>query len=150
MRGTGQGDLGPDADKGSYDALAFWARAGVAYGAKRPEVDDIPMPPAPAFGDSIGAITIAGAIMGALFHRERTGDATVVDVSLLATGCGRWARRWRCRWLAMPWTAPRADRVARTRCTRNYRTSDGRTITLTCLQPGQYWPPMCDVIGARN
>src|SRR3954470_5811825 len=25
VRGTGQGERGPDADKGSYDALAFWA-----------------------------------------------------------------------------------------------------------------------------
>ena len=31
-------------------------------------------------------MTIAGGIMGALFHRERTGEATVVDVSLLGTG----------------------------------------------------------------
>src|SRR4029077_17552091 len=30
VRGTGQGERGPDADKGSYDSLAFWARAGVA------------------------------------------------------------------------------------------------------------------------
>ena len=30
VRGTGQGERGPDADKGSYDSLAFWARAGIA------------------------------------------------------------------------------------------------------------------------
>src|ERR1700742_1571935 len=30
--GTGQGEEGPDADRGSYDSLAFWARAGVAVG----------------------------------------------------------------------------------------------------------------------
>ena len=89
MRGTGQGERGPDADKGSYDALAFWARSGVAMGAMRPEYDLVPVPPAPGFGDSIGAMTIAGGIMGALFHRERTGEATTVDVSLL--GVGLWA-----------------------------------------------------------
>src|SRR3954449_7602719 len=85
-RGTGQGERGPDADKGSYDSLAFWARAGISLGAKRPEYDLIPVPPAPGFGDSIGGMTIAGGIMGALFHRERTGEATTVDVSLLGTG----------------------------------------------------------------
>jgi crotonobetainyl-CoA:carnitine CoA-transferase CaiB-like acyl-CoA transferase len=42
-------------------------------------------PPGPGFGDSIGAMTIAGGIMGALYHRERTGEPTVVDVSLLGT-----------------------------------------------------------------
>src|SRR4029077_13518289 len=73
-RGTGQGERGPDADKGSYDSLAFWARAGVAVGCTRPGSDYVVMPPGPGFGDSIGAMTIAGGIMGALFHRERTGE----------------------------------------------------------------------------
>ena len=100
-RGTGQGERGPDADKGSYDSLAFWNRSGAAVGSQRSD-DDIPLPPAPGFGDSIGAMTIAGGIMGALFHRERTGEATVVDVSLLGTGCGRWARRSRSRCCSTP------------------------------------------------
>src|SRR6185437_10952977 len=30
VRGTGQGERGPDADKGSYDSLAFWNRSGIA------------------------------------------------------------------------------------------------------------------------
>ena len=38
VRGTGQGERGPDADKGSYDSLAFWARAGVAIGVHAPRV----------------------------------------------------------------------------------------------------------------
>src|SRR5918996_279939 len=86
VRGTGQGERGPEADRGSYDMLAYWCRAGVAMGIKQADDDHIPPPPAPAFGDSIGAMTIAGGIMGALFHRERTGEATTVDVSLLGTG----------------------------------------------------------------
>ena len=84
-RGTGQGERGPDADKGSYDSLAFWTGRGVAVGAQLPSTGS-PVRPAPGFGDSIGAMTIAGGIMGALFHRERTGEATMVDVSLLGVG----------------------------------------------------------------
>src|SRR6185503_8300318 len=38
-----------------------------------------------AFGDSIGAMTVAGGIAAALFRRERTGEPAVVDVSLLGT-----------------------------------------------------------------
>ena len=34
VAGTGQGERGPDADKGSYDSLAFWYRAGVALGGE--------------------------------------------------------------------------------------------------------------------
>ena len=48
VRGTGQGERGPDADKGSYDSLAFWARAGVAVGLDATRVR--PRPPAPGTG----------------------------------------------------------------------------------------------------
>lgn len=147
-RGTGQGDRGPDADKGAYDSLAFWARAGVAIGAKRPEYDLMPIPPAPGFGDSIGAMTIAGGILGALFHRERTGEAKVVDVSLLGTGL--WAMGQAIALslrLGVPWTAPAADQMGSNPISRNYETQDGRTLAFTCLQAGRYWPGLCDAIG---
>src|ERR1700743_3835882 len=36
VAGTGQGERGPDADKGSYDSLAFWARSGIAMAVTRP------------------------------------------------------------------------------------------------------------------
>ncbi len=148
VRGTGQGERGPDADKGSYDALAFWARSGVAIGAKRPEYDLMPVPPAPGFGDSIGAMTIAGGIMGALFHREKSGEATVVDVSLL--GVGMWAMGQAMALslvLDTPWTPPPADRIGSNPLSRNYETKDGRTLAFTCLQPAKYWPPMCEAVG---
>ena len=43
-------------------------------------------PAGPGYGDSIGAMTIAGGIAGALLKRERTGEPSIVDVSLLGTG----------------------------------------------------------------
>src|SRR3546814_7545064 len=42
--------------------------------------------PGPAYGDTIGGMNIAGGISAALFHRERTGEATELDVSLLSSG----------------------------------------------------------------
>jgi crotonobetainyl-CoA:carnitine CoA-transferase CaiB-like acyl-CoA transferase len=147
VRGTGQGDRGPEADRGSYDSLAFWARAGVALGAKRPEYELIPVPPAPGFGDSIGAMTIAGGIMGALFHRERTGEATVVDVSLLGTGL--WAMGQAIALsliLDMPWAPPPREMLSNP-LTQNYLTEDGRALAFTCLQAAVYWPALCDAIG---
>jgi crotonobetainyl-CoA:carnitine CoA-transferase CaiB-like acyl-CoA transferase len=147
-RGTGQGERGPEADKGSYDSLAFWARAGVAVGASRPGTGTVVPPPAPGFGDSIGAMTIAGGIMGALFHRERTGEATTVDISLLGTGL--WAMGQAVALsllLEMPWTAPTGSGAGGNPLTRNYTTKDGRVLAFTCLQAGQYWAPLCQVIG---
>jgi len=147
VRGTGQGERGPDADKGSYDSLAFWARAGVAIGAQRPEYELVPVPPAPGFGDSIGAMTIAGGIMGALFHRQRTGEATIVDVSLLGTGL--WAMGQAVALslvLDRPWSPPPADALSRNPLSRNYTTADGRIVALTCLQAGRYWAELCTII----
>ena len=150
-RGTGQGERGPDADKGSYDSLAFWARPGVAIGCNRPEYDLMPMPPGPGFGDSIGAITIAGSIMGALFHRERTGEATVVDVSLFGTGLWAMGQAISLSLLMdVPWQAPPASRMGGNPLTRNYRTKDDRDLAFTCLQAGKYWPTLCDAIDRQD
>jgi crotonobetainyl-CoA:carnitine CoA-transferase CaiB-like acyl-CoA transferase len=148
VRGTGQGERGPDADKGSYDSLAFWSRSGIAVGAQRPEYELTPVPPAPGFGDSIGAMTIAGGIMGALFHRERTGETTIVDVSLL--GVGLWAMGQAVALslvLDMPWKPPPDDRPSSNPLSRNYKTEDGRVLAFTCLQPGKYWPLLCETVG---
>ena len=43
VRGTGQGDRGPDADRGSYDQLSYWLRTGIAMGVK--QYDNVPPPP---------------------------------------------------------------------------------------------------------
>ena len=151
VRGTGQGERGPDADKGSYDSLAFWARAGIAIGAQRPEYDLTPIPPAPGFGDSIGAMTIAGGVMGALYQRERTGHAAVVDVSLLGTGLWAMGQAMALSLsLGVPWQAPPADRIGANPLSRNYDTGDGRTLAFTCLQGAKYWPTLCVAIGRED
>ena len=147
VRGTGQGARGPDADKGSYDSLAFWCRSGIALGVKRPDYDHVPVPAGPGFGDSIGAMTIAGGIMGALFHRERTGEATIVDVSLLGTGLWAMGQAVALSLLMdVPWGAPPAEQMRANPLAANYLTKDGRFLAFTCLQAGKYWPPMCEVI----
>jgi crotonobetainyl-CoA:carnitine CoA-transferase CaiB-like acyl-CoA transferase len=146
VRGTGQGERGPDADKGAYDSLAYWCRSGVAIGGQTG--DDVPPPPAPAFGDSIGAVTIAGAIMGALFHRERTGEATTVDVSLLATGLWSMAAGMALSLQnQVPWQAAAMMVGNWNPLTGNYRTSDDRWISLTCLQAAAYWPEAARAVG---
>lgn len=148
VRGTGQGEKGPEADRGSYDSLAYWARAGVAMGMKQPDYDYVPAPPAPAFGDSIGAMTIAGGIMGALFHKERTGKGTTVDVSLLGTGM--WSMgaalalslQFGTGWSPPPPHAPTGNPLSAT-----YTTEDGKYLAITCLQAAKYWAEVCGVIG---
>jgi crotonobetainyl-CoA:carnitine CoA-transferase CaiB-like acyl-CoA transferase len=147
VRGHGQGARGPDANKGSYDSLAYWNRSGIALGVKRADYDHAPTPPGPGFGDSIGAMTIAGGIMGALFHRERTGEATIVDVSLFGTALWSHGQAVALSLLTnTPWGNMPADRLRANPLAANYLTKDERWLAFTCLQAGKYWPDMCRVI----
>ena len=76
-------------------------------------------------------MTIAGGIMGALFHRERTGEATAVDVSLL--GVGMWsmgAALALSLQLGMPWRPPPAGSSTGNPLVTNYKTKDGRFLVV--------------------
>src|SRR5277367_4735346 len=86
VRGSGFGATGPDSEKGGYDSTAFWARGGSALGTTPVDYDGLCVMPAGAYGDSLGGMTIAGGIASALFARERTGETSVVDVSLMSVG----------------------------------------------------------------
>ncbi len=147
--GTGFGLLGPDADSGGYDTLGYWSRSGLAMGSTTSDSDRLVGQPGPAYGDSIGAMTIAGGIAAALLHRERTGEAPTVDVSLLATGM--WAGGAAIALSAQsgkPWRPPAQDiNTLQNPLVRTYRTKDGRWIALSCLQGFHYWPEACRVIG---
>lgn len=148
VRGSGQGVRGPDADKGGYDGSSFWARAGVADALTQLDGDVYgPLQP-PAIADLAGAQTIAGGIAAALFKRERTGETSVVDVSLLALGT----------WMMSPNIIShkvfadvelaqftRAD--APNPIANRYRTKDDRVVHLVMLQAVKYWPELISAVG---
>src|ERR1700694_829097 len=81
-RGTRLGRRGPDRNRGGFDAATYLARGGVAY-TLTPFGTEFPAVQRPAFRDLQGGITLAGGVCAALFHRERTGEPSVVDSSLL-------------------------------------------------------------------
>jgi crotonobetainyl-CoA:carnitine CoA-transferase CaiB-like acyl-CoA transferase len=84
-RGSAYGDKGAERDTGGFDGTAFWTRSGVGHALTPEEIGGALPQGIPAFGDSIGGMNIAGGISAALFHRERTGEAVELDVSLLST-----------------------------------------------------------------
>jgi crotonobetainyl-CoA:carnitine CoA-transferase CaiB-like acyl-CoA transferase len=83
-RGHGFGVRGPEADRPAYDSTAFWARGGLGETLTPSDLEQ-PIPQRGAVGDRNGAVHLAFGIAGALFRRERTGEGSTVDVSLLAT-----------------------------------------------------------------
>ena len=84
-RGSAFGDDGDDRDKGGYDMTAFWCR-GSSGASITPSGTQGVIPQPPAYGDTMGGMTIAGGIAAALLARERTGYVAELDVSLLSTG----------------------------------------------------------------
>src|SRR6516225_1854382 len=85
-RGSGLGPRGAESVKGGYDMTAFWCRAGTAATITPPGIEGMIGPPGPAYGDTISGTNLAGGIAAALLKRERTGEPSIVDVSLLGSG----------------------------------------------------------------
>jgi len=146
-RGHGYGVRGDDADTPAYDSTAFWARGAVAE-TLAPEGLPEPLPPRGALGDRNGAVHLAFGIAAALFRRERTGEGSVIDVSLLATAM----------WMitsdvlaamqgSFRQSPPLGGRHAPPNpLAANYRCADGRFLTLCCLQGDRYWADVCRVL----
>lgn len=140
-RGSAYGDKGPEREVGGFDGTAFWTRGGVGYSFSPPELDRPLQQGMPAFGDCIGGMNIAGGISAALFHRQRTGQAVEVDVSLMSTA-------W---WASGSGMAQVMETgiIPRTRVSTgggspgnpfmgNFTTADGGTINFCTLTPGPY------------
>jgi len=141
-RGHGYGTKGDLATQGGFDLAAYWSRGGIgeAYAA-----GDGSYPPIqrPAFGDVYGGLTIASGIAGALFKRERTGEPSVVDVSLL--GAAIWQ-------LGLDVVGAGVTGVDIPKfhlpempnpVASMYQTRDGRHIAFVLLQADRFWADFC-------
>ncbi len=138
-RGSAYGDKGTERDVGGYDGTAFWTRSGIGYALTPEELGGALGQGIPAFGDSIGGMFIAGGISAALLHRERTGEALELDVSLLSTAW--WAagasmtqgmETGEVMRTAMPGSA---TAMSVNPFMGNYLTADGGTINLCIISP---------------
>ena len=146
VRGHGQGARGPEMERGGYDAASFWCRGSICH-ALTPAGAAAPVMQRAAFGDSIGGLALAGGIAAALFRRERTGEPSIVDLSLLGTAM----------WIMAPdiiatklLSGPmpqftRAD--SPNPIVNSYKTKDGRWLFLNMLQPDRFWPDLCRRLG---
>lgn len=146
--GSGSGPAGPESAKGGYDAISFWARGGVSSSLTEDGAEYPVGPPGPAFGDTLSGSMLAGAVCAAIARRALSGEASVVDVSLLGTAM--WSMQ---RFIAQA-TMDDRQRFPRPHAPKpnnvlvaNYRTSDGRFVALCMLQADKYWSRFCEVAG---
>ncbi|MCW1431191.1 CaiB/BaiF CoA transferase family protein [Novosphingobium sp. JCM 18896] len=140
-RGSGYGDKGPDRDRGGYDMTAFWIHSGIAH-AMTPQEFDVPLQMGiGGMGDSLSGMNLAGGIAAALLHRERTGEATEVDVSLLSSAM------WMSGMVIAPYLhggsmmrvgLPKVGGAAVNPFMGHFQTSDGRVISLFIMVPDPY------------
>jgi crotonobetainyl-CoA:carnitine CoA-transferase CaiB-like acyl-CoA transferase len=140
-RGSAYGDKGTERDVGGYDGTAFWTRSGVGYALTPEELGGALPQGIPAFGDSIGGMNIAGGITAALLHRERTGEALEVDVSLLSTAwwaAGASVTQGMETGEVMRVPMPGVANPSVNPFLGNYLTSDGGTINLCIVSPTGY------------
>jgi crotonobetainyl-CoA:carnitine CoA-transferase CaiB-like acyl-CoA transferase len=145
-RGTGFGTRGTESNRPAYDMSAFWSRGGVAH-SLTPLDAERPVGQRPGFGDHTTAMNLAFGIATALFRRERDGEPSVVDVSLLGTAM--WVMSSDVVYSASPAYDPHAlmRSAAANPLTGTYRTDDGRFIALVMLQADRHWADFCRHLG---
>lgn len=145
-RGSALGPRGEESERGGYDMTAFWCRAGTAATITPPGIEGMIGPPGPAYGDTISGTNLAGGIAAALLKRERTGEPSVVDVSLL--GSGLWAMGHTValtshlnQRLVAP--APGVHGSPINPLVGVYATADDRYISFVMMQPTKFWADVC-------
>lgn len=144
---TGYGESGPEADKPGFDATAWWARSGLMHLVRAGE-EVSPARSLPGMGDHPSAMGTYGAIVTALYRRERTGKGAYVGSSLLANGL--WANGCSvqaalCGEKVVP-QPPRERGVNALRL--HYRCRDGRWLLLSIAADEWRWEKFKECLGA--
>jgi crotonobetainyl-CoA:carnitine CoA-transferase CaiB-like acyl-CoA transferase len=145
---SGYGETGPEADKPGFDATAWWARTGLMHLVRAGE-ETPPARSLPGMGDHPSAMATYGAIVTALYQRERTGKGAYVGSSLLANGL--WANGCSVQAaLCGEKVVPQPARERGVNALRvHYRCRDGRWILLSIAADEWRWEKFKECLAAR-
>ncbi len=142
---TGFGTVGPDKDRRGYDITAWWARTGIMDLIK--PHGDAPTFPVGGVGDHASAMTLYGAIMMALYQREKTGEGKYVSTSLVANGC--WSNGMHLQGAIAGYDlgAILDEKGYRSPFSMIYKTRDDRFIVMVAPNPMKDWPLIARSLG---
>ena len=141
---TGYGEVGPDADRTAYDSVAWWARSGL-MDFVRPSNNSPVAWSTPGMGDHPTGMALYGAIMTALFNREKTGKGGEVSTSLMANGA--WANGVFIQAALMDIEFPeRTEPLPRHPFYDFYQTKDNREFALGMINSRIEWPKLAEVL----
>jgi crotonobetainyl-CoA:carnitine CoA-transferase CaiB-like acyl-CoA transferase len=140
------GERGHEAPNPGFDSTAYWARSGL-MDMVRPDPQQGPARSMPGQGDHPTGVALFGAIMLALFDRQRTGVGQHVHTSLLANGI--WANAYAAQAALSGAQMPRRPRREDmpNALTNHYRCADQRWFILTLLNQDRDWPRLLEVLG---
>jgi crotonobetainyl-CoA:carnitine CoA-transferase CaiB-like acyl-CoA transferase len=146
---TGYGENGPEANKPGFDSNAWWARSGM-MDLVRPDHAGPPARSLPGMGDHPSALALFGAIVAALYRRERTGKGAHVGTSLMANGV--WSNGLMVQAKLCGATIPQRPPRERTfnAMTNHYRCRDARWLILSLLKEDREWPVLLDCLGRED
>jgi crotonobetainyl-CoA:carnitine CoA-transferase CaiB-like acyl-CoA transferase len=135
---TAYGEAGEEASRPGFDSTALWARTGL-MDLVRPSPDAPPARSLPGMGDHPTGTALFGAIMAALYQRERTGRGSMVSTSLLANGL--WLNAIAAQGiLCGARTVVRPPREQAVDALGNlYRTRDNRWFLIALTADGRRW-----------
>ncbi|MGC9963684.1 MAG: CoA transferase [Acidimicrobiales bacterium] len=146
-RGTGQGSRGPERDAGGFDSVSFWCRSGWANPLAS-AAGKFLYQPAPGCGDLLSGFALASGIVAALFKRQRTGETSIVDVSLMGTGVWGMAGSIAASDLYDQPTIPiREKRDVGNALLSGYRTKDDRYILISAIRHDVGFEDLADRVG---
>lgn len=140
---SGYGEKGPDKDLPGYDISGFWSRTGALLDG---HMDDSPYLYEPAYGlgDLFCSGYMAAGVLSALVARDRTGQGTKVNCSLLHTGLWANTRNIIPVQPALGDVIPLPEKWNYNMFFRPYPCGDGEWIALA-FNYTKDWQKACDV-----
>src|SRR5581483_2672717 len=138
---TGYGEKGEEADKPGFDSNAYWARSGL-MDLVRADENTTPARSVPGMGDHPCAMAFYGAIVTALYKRERTGEGSHVSSNLMANGIWAAGVLAQAKLCGAKFQARRPRERALNAVTNHYRCKDGRWLILSLLNEERQWPAL--------
>jgi formyl-CoA transferase len=138
---TGYGEKGAEANKPGFDSNAYWARSGL-MDLVRADENTTPARSVAGMGDHPCAMAFYGAIVTALYKRERTGQGSHVSSNLMANGIWASGVLAQAKLCGAKFQPRRTREHALNAVTNHYRCRDGRWLILSLLNEDRQWPTL--------
>src|SRR5260370_5605106 len=146
---TGYGEKGEEANKPGFDSNAYWARSGL-MDLVRADLNTTPARSVAGMGDHPCAMALYGAIVTALYKRERTGKGSHVSSNLMANGIWANGILAQAKLVGAKFGERRPRERALNAVTNHYQCRDGRWLILSLLNEERQWPTLARCLGRED